>query len=50
MVYLAATYGLIWVGVVVYLLHLTQRERKLEREIGELRAHLVEGNGSGTRR
>ena len=50
MVYLAATYGLIWVGIVVYLLHLSRLERTLEREIRELRAHLVEGNGSGTRR
>jgi CcmD family protein len=50
MVYLAATYGLIWVGVVVYLLHLTRRERTLEREIRELRTHLVENNGSRMRR
>jgi len=50
MVYLAVTYGLIWVGIVVYLLHLSQRERTLEREIRELRAHLVEDNSSGMRR
>ena len=50
MVYLAATYGLIWVGIVAYLLHLSRRERTLEREIRELRAHLVEDNSSRVRR
>lgn len=50
MAYLAATYGLMWVGIVVYLLHLTERERTLEREIRELRAHLIKGNDSGMHR
>jgi CcmD family protein len=50
MVYLAATYGLIWVGIALYLLHLARRERTLARQIRELQAHLIEDDASGMRR
>jgi len=50
MIYLAATYGVVWVGTFLYLLHLSRRERVLEREIRELQARLAKAEISGAGR
>lgn len=40
MTYLFAAYTAIWLGIVVYLLHLGRRSRELEDELQELRRML----------
>jgi CcmD family protein len=38
--YLIAAYGVVWLGVLLYVTSLARRSRSLEREIDELRALL----------
>lgn len=44
--YLIAAYGLVWLGVLLYAVGLGRRNRKLEREVDELRG-LLDRTGEG---
>ena len=38
--FLIAAYGVVWIGVLLYVTSLARRSRNLEREIEELRDHV----------
>ena len=50
MIYLAAGYGVVWLGTFLYVLYLARQERTLEREIRQLQTRLVEGKIDGAGR
>ena len=45
--YLVAAYAVVWGGTFLYLLHLSRRERRLQAEIRQFQARLVQAESPG---